>query len=204
MKSPVLNSMNMLKAILMIVLTTFSVQVWAVDCSSTDIALSSQNDYDNFQTTYGGGGICDRVAGNLWVNGGGSVTNIDGLADLASVGGNLNIDPYTTLTDLDGLANLVSVGGHLIFGNNTSLTNIDGLPALTSVGGVLGFDTNLGLVNIDGLNNLVSIGQELRIYKNNALININGLVNLTTVGNLKIDQNDLLASFSAWLISRKY
>ena len=53
------------RAILSIVLTTFSLQAWGADCSSTSISLSTQVDVDNFQSTYGGGGVCDVVSGSL-------------------------------------------------------------------------------------------------------------------------------------------
>jgi hypothetical protein len=60
MKQPVAFAV---RAILLIVLTTLSVQVWGVDCSSTNITLSSQAAVDDFQATYGGGDVCDRVTG---------------------------------------------------------------------------------------------------------------------------------------------
>ena len=37
---------------------------WGANCSPADITLASQNDVDNFQATYGGGGTCDMVTGN--------------------------------------------------------------------------------------------------------------------------------------------
>ena len=58
-----------IRAILLIVLTTFSLQVWGVDCSSDNISLSTQAQVDNFQATYGDGGVCDFVNGYLKVQG---------------------------------------------------------------------------------------------------------------------------------------
>ena len=39
------------------------------------------------------------------------ITNLDGLANITSVGGDLDIYYNDALTNLDGLANLTSVGG---------------------------------------------------------------------------------------------
>ena len=49
-----------LKAILTGSLTILSLQVWAVDYSSTDISLHTQQDIDTFQSTYVGGGCATR------------------------------------------------------------------------------------------------------------------------------------------------
>lgn len=145
--------MNTLKAILMIMLTTLSLQVWGVDCSSSNITLSTQEDVDNFQATYG---VCDRVLGSLTVVGA-DITDIDGLANLTSVGGDLQIHYNAVLTDINGLANLTSVGGLLHIEYNAALTNIDGLTNLTNVGWLY-IEYNAVLTDINGLANLTSAG----------------------------------------------
>jgi hypothetical protein len=118
---------------LIFILMLIPEQAWGVDCSSSDIVLSTQEQVDNFQATYGGGGVCDTVAGNLEVSGN-EITNVDGLANLTSVGEYLGIESNTTLTNLDGLANLISVGYILHIESNATLTDFDGLANLTSVG----------------------------------------------------------------------
>ena len=106
---------------------------------------------------------------------------------LTSVGGSLKIDSYQdwcnpTLTNLDGLSNLTSVGGDLDIFHNYNLTNLDGLSNLTSVGGYLRIDWNDSLTNLDGLNALTHMGGNLEIRDNIALTNVDGLSALTTVG----------------------
>ena len=59
-------------------------KAWGVDCSVANPSLNTQEKVDNFQATYGGGGVCDRVTGTLTVTGP-DITNLDGLADLTSV-----------------------------------------------------------------------------------------------------------------------
>ena len=75
-----------LRSTLSIVLTTFSLQAWGADCSSTDILLSTQADVDNFQSTYGGGGVCDAVSGGLSIRSvfiaSLAITSLDGLSSL--------------------------------------------------------------------------------------------------------------------------
>jgi len=63
----------------------------------------------------------------------------------------LGIETNDLLTNLDGLANLTSVGGFLNIGNNAALTNIEGLANLTSVGGYLTIENNTALTNCQGI-----------------------------------------------------
>jgi hypothetical protein len=198
-----------LRAILSIVLATFSLQVWGLDCSSTDISLSSQVDVDNFQSTYGGGGVCDMVSGSLTIVDSTDITNLDGLSSLTSIDGDLKIYENDALTNLDGLSSLTSVGGDLRIGcngyycDNDTLTNLDGLSSLTSVGGDLKIYDNDALTNLDGLSSLTSVGGDLGIgcqdfdCGNNALTNIDGLLRLTSVGgNLDISSNHALTNLN--------
>ena len=126
---------------------------------------------------------CDRISGYLEIQST-NITNLDGLANLTSVGGYLEIEGNDNLTNLDGLANLTSVGGSLYINRNDALTNLDGLANLTSVGGYLDIEGNDALTNLDGLANLTSVEWFLRIYRNDALTNLDGLANLTSVGGL--------------------
>ena len=73
-------------------LMVMSQQVLGVDCSDVDITINSQSDIDNFQTLYGGGGTCDRVAGDLIVRNISNLTNLDGLKNIKLVGVNLEIE----------------------------------------------------------------------------------------------------------------
>ncbi len=182
-----------------VLITLFAVSfvselAWGVDCSSSGITLTTQQQVDDFQATYGGGGICDRVSGELAIRGS-DISDIDGLADLTSVVGGLSIRDNAALTDLDGLANLTSVGRILLIYSNAALTDLDGLANLTSVVGSLTVQSNAALTNLDGLANLTGVGGSLSIRNNDLLTNLNGLVNITGVGGgLVISGNDLLTN----------
>ena len=83
--------------------------------------------------------------------GNGALTNLDGLANLTSVGGGLRISYNPALTNLDGLANITSVGGELSIESNAALTNLDSLASLLTVGGELYISYNDTLPSCGGV-----------------------------------------------------
>ena len=95
--------------------------------------------------------------------------------------GYLNIQSSASLINVDGLANLISIGGYLQIYDNDVLTNLDGLVNITSVGGVLQIYYNNALTNLDGLANITSVGLDLRIQNNDALTNCCGIYTLLAV-----------------------
>lgn len=137
-----------------------------------------------------------RVNGNLVLERL-SVTSINGLTNMATIGGWLYIGLSNTLTNLNGLNNLTSVGISVNLRDNAALTNISGLNSLTSIGTFLQILQNPALVNVSGLTNLRSIGGHCLISTNAALTNINGLGNLNTVtGYLSIAGNAKLTNLN--------
>lgn len=196
-------------------------QSWAVDClaENLEITLTTQVEVDNFQATYGGGRVCDRVTGYLTVFGLDitsleglsditrvdeslrfhytSAINLNALANLTSVGQSLLIDENDALTSISGLTNLNSLGRTLRIARNPKLTNLNGLANLNEAQQVLLYD-NSGLTDIGGLANLTSLTGVLSIYKNVALTNLDGLTNIIRVGgDLEISSNTELADISA-------
>ena len=161
----------------------------AVDCPQNSYTLTTQAAVDAFPQG------CDSLLGGLTVGNSTDITNLDGLANLTSVGGDLSIPGNGSLTNLDGLVSLTSLGGGLSVFGNGSLTNLDGLANLTSVGGDLSIKSNGSLTNLDGLANLTSVGGLLSILGNDALTNLDGLANLTSVGGgLSIQSNTRLTN----------
>ena len=110
-----------------------------------NLSLHTQADIDNFSySEVTGTLIITVVAPN-------SITDLNGLANLTTVGGALDIISNDSLTNLDGLSHLKSVGGNLFIDDNFSLTNLDGLSSLTSVGGDLEVSHNTVLSEFSGL-----------------------------------------------------
>jgi hypothetical protein len=154
-----------------------------------DAFLTTQIEVDAFNYT--------EVTGYLLIQESvqGSITNLDGLSNLTTVGGlGLYIQSNSALTNIDGLSSLNSVV-HVHIKNNSALTNLNGLSGLTSTEGFLGIIDNLVLTSLDGLSNLTSIGNNLIIYNNSALTNLDGLSGLTHIeGSLDIDLNPALTN----------
>jgi len=167
----------------------------------------TQSQIDNFATNYPD---CTILEGHVLIMGE-SITNLNGLDNVTSIGGYnvtsiggyLTIHGTDSLTNLIGLDNLTSIGGGLTIGsysmyggNNPVLTSLSGIDNLTSIGGPLSISSNHALTNLTGLDNVTSIGADLRIYENDSLISLTGLENIdaTTIDELIIYDNSSLST----------
>jgi hypothetical protein len=133
-----------LRAFLSIVLATFSLQAWGLDCVPADINLTNQAEVDALSVTG-----CTTVTGNLSITG--SITSLEGLSNLTSVGGELSILSNANLSNLDGLSGLKGEISYLNIRSNAMLTNVDGLTNLASVGNFLTIEQNNVLGNCSAL-----------------------------------------------------
>jgi hypothetical protein len=170
-------------------------------CLPEGITFTTQEEIDNFQTNYPG---CTEIEGDVTINDFwiASITNLNGLSMLTSIGGSLFVYDNHYLTSLTGLENVSSIGGSLLIAGN-ALTNLMGLDGLTSIGGSLSIgDTwsmegNPDLVSLEGLENVTSIGGSLTVCLNYALTSLSGLEGLTSVGSyIYILQNVVLTSLT--------
>ncbi|MFT4534559.1 MAG: hypothetical protein ACJA1A_000562 [Saprospiraceae bacterium] len=211
----------MKKFYLILVLFLFSTQfVLAQSCLPGGMTFSTQQQIDNFATNYPN---CTEIEGNVLIEESinDDITNLNGLAQLTSLGGDLIINynyalsnlsglhnitsiggditiSNITSTNLSGLANLSSIGGELFIASNTALTSISVLSNLSSIGGDLHIRSNPSLTSLSGLENISTVGNSLRIIANAALMNLSGLENLSSIGeNIQIWGNDALTSLSA-------
>ncbi len=101
-------------------LLVLSQQGMAVNCSEENITLSTQEDVDGFQDTYG---PCDTVSGDLIISG--SMTNLDGLLKLKNVERNLLIERNSNLSNIKGLGDITFIGGSLKIVVNPELSSLD-------------------------------------------------------------------------------
>ena len=82
--------------ILIIILLALSYsKVLSQGCLSQGITFTTQAQIDNFQTNYPG---CTEIEGSVTISG--TITNLDSLGVLTSVGGDLNIMQCIPLTTL--------------------------------------------------------------------------------------------------------
>lgn len=137
-------------------------------CPTTNRFLSSQEDIDEYSTTYP---TCTATTVGIYINGDGSnITSIGALANLTSIGGMLQIYA-TAFTDLSQFANLTSVV-NLSIDSNPNLTSLNGLQGLTNVTNVLSLVNNAALTDISALENITTLnGEEIQIADNPLLIN---------------------------------
>ena len=171
----------------------FSSPLLAVDCSQTDITLSSQAEVDDFQDDYG---PCDRIVGGLTIDGE-EITNVDGLSGLVAMG-NLRFLFTYALTSTAGLSDLTSIDGSLFFTDSNSLTNVDGLSNLASVGGTVRFSFMEALTNLDGLSTLNQVGSILLEF-NTALIDVDGFSSIQSVDtSIYLESNIALLNFDGF------
>lgn len=200
------------------------VAVTAQECLPDQIIFSNQIQIDSFTANYPG---CTQIMGDVLIkeSENATITNLDGLAQLESIGGfltiednsalvslgglnglssvgginafiDLTIDNNDALTDLNGLNNLSAIGGDLIVANNDSLTSLNGLDSL-SYCWELAILNNNALMNLDGLGSLVSPRLHIEVRSNDALTSLKGLEKLTSIGGgLKVLFNDAMTSLS--------
>lgn len=164
---------------------------------------------------------CTIIEGNVWINGGSTIQNLDGLnsvtkiigdlrisgnfglenlgglENLDTIGGELNIE-RTFLKNVSGLQNLIHIGGLLRIEENFELTNLSNLENLITIDGGIICTKNHQLINLEGLNNLISVKNGLAITNNSSLLNLDGLENLISVSSgIFIDNNEALKNIKA-------
>ena len=187
-------------------------------CLPTGITFTSQAQIDAFPTNYPG---CTEIDGDVTIQGGASITNLNGLSSINSVKGFLKIRQNSSLTSLSGLdnlttvskglwlyfnaslndisslSNLTTIGFELHIYFNGSLTSLSGLENLTYVGGYCTIDSNTKLTSLGGLDNLGYIGLTLKIQANTQMTTLKGLGSLTSIGtDCLVQSNNLLSDLT--------
>ena len=184
----------MKKAIIVLILISLCISVWA-QCPTGNVSFTSQTQINSFAADYPG---CTDLPGSLRVEDSGiSITNLNGLSQLTSIGGNLSIRSNPNLYNLSGLSNLTSIGDYFYVRFNDDLQNFNGLNSLTTIGGYMLVQWNASLSSVSGLNNLTSIGGDMDFYRNGSLSSFAAFSNLTSVnGSLEVEDNDNLYSLN--------
>lgn len=140
-----------------------------------------------------------KVTGNLLIHGfeDQTITNLEGLSNLSSIGGNLEIWVNNNLESLEGLESITSIEGNLYILENQALTNLTGLDGIISIGGSFILNNNDALISLDGLSNLTSVEGEFRVFWNDVLTSFNDLDAITSIGgDLSIWDNDNLINLN--------
>ncbi len=132
---------------------------------------------------------------NVYIIGNSSLSSLQGLSALASVGGGLIIESNPSLTSLAGFADSLAIDGYMEIRDNDALSTLEGLTRLRGLEG-LDIVGNDGLVDLAGLSELpeytyVSVGYSsslvslaglpegfdsgLSVYGNSSLTSLDGL-----------------------------
>ncbi|HLO56814.1 MAG TPA: thrombospondin type 3 repeat-containing protein [Saprospiraceae bacterium] len=172
---------------------------WATMLSATvyngNIGLASQNDVNNFNSTYG----CDSIIGNLDISA--DVSSLAGLSNIKYISGNLSIQ-YSNLTTTAGMSNLKKVNGNIFIFQNYILASIEGWTNLTDIGGNLAVQSNYALTSID-FDKVANVGYSstdpttniIGIFGNSSVTSINTFKSLKQYnGELNFGGNLLLTS----------
>ncbi len=167
----------MKKLKLLLLLSFFTNIIAAQSCFPNGLYLTTQMEIDNFALE---NPDCTEIIGSLNIEGP-DITSVSGLAQLTDIGGSLIISGTISLTSLDGLDNLVSLGNTLEF-SHTGLDSLIGMEGLTSIPGDLNLLMNDNLVNLRGLDNVSSIGNNFFVDHEFQLTTYSGLGNLETIG----------------------
>ncbi len=163
------------------------------DCP-TNLTFTSQEQIDEYTTNYPN---CKDLQGYLIIkeSNPGSITNLNGLSSIRTVGKHFNVLHNTLLENLNGLENLSSIGGSFELLYNDELNNLSALNQLKFINGKLKINNNDSLDELYGLTNLKTIGRSLEVLNNDALETIDQLENLETIGGLlSIRHNDVLST----------
>jgi hypothetical protein len=165
-------------------------------CLPEGITFTTQQQIDNFQTNYPG---CTVIEGDVNIKGE-DITDLNGLIILNSIEGNFHIGGFwslsnNSLTNLQGLNNLTTIGGSLEINYNIALLTTAGLDNLLSVGSDLSIHSNNNLANLIGLNGLSMVGGGISICYNGELSSLEGLenINSASISNLAICENNQLS-----------
>ena len=199
LQSPYLKSLFLLFSVLLL-----STSIAIGQCPPSSIILSTQAEVDNFSINYPN---CSILNQNLTIDGGTSISNLNGLIAITGIEGDLIITGNSNLTNLNGLNNLTIVEDQLEISNNGSLINLTGLESLESTGtsGSVYDETiiadNPNLENLMGLENLTTLDDGISIKNNSSLTSLSGLENITETGShissiFEIDNNNNLTNLN--------
>ena len=166
-----------------------SLSAYSQFCLPDGITFTTQAQVDNFKINYPG---CTTIGGDVKVFQS-TVSNLNGLNEITTIGGNLWLQNNIWLSTLNGLQNLDSIGGIIYIVNNEQLYSLTGLSQLKTVPGGIGISTNPSLTSLNGLHNLTSIGSLFLEWQGfltdlsplNKLTSINGDLTLNYVAKIK-------------------
>jgi hypothetical protein len=187
-----------LSALLLSLVALLGLGTAAVRGSELDLSLMANEDIEAFaeQFLQGGGRSPQAFEGSLHIFG--EVTSLSGLENLQRITGDFSIVD-SSLSTLQGLEQLTSVGGSLKLAYNPLLSTVAALSQLEEVGGSLEITENAALENLMGLEQLQEVRGDLVLEDNEnmTLASLADVSQLQQVKDLIISWGDLMLLKSA-------
>jgi hypothetical protein len=187
-----------LSALLLSLVALLGLGTAAVRGSELDLSLMANEDIGAFaeQFLQGGGRSPQAFEGSLHIFG--EVTSLSGLENLQRITGDFSIVD-SSLSTLQGLEQLTSVGGSLKLAYNPLLSTVAALSQLEEVGGSLEITENAALENLMGLEQLQEVRGDLVLEDNEnmTLASLADVSQLQQVKDLIISWGDLMLLKSA-------
>ena len=148
----------------------------AQTCLENGISFFSQNDVDQFAIEYAD---CDTISGDVYIFGS-TITNLESLSNVKSIGGNFTITLTEQLVNTSDLVSLDEIRGAIIITDNLGLVEINEIANLSSSGSSIDIQNNQNLISINGFNSNQNIN-DIKIINNASLDSVAGFNGLRNV-----------------------
>jgi len=125
--------------------------LYAQSCLPDGITFTSQSQIDSFPINYPN---CTEIEGDVIFPYPNTVSSLQGLNSISSIGGELLISDCNDITTLEGLNNIQSIGGALSIISNDNLLNLSALQNLRTIGGGLTISWNYRLKSLSGIDSI--------------------------------------------------
>ncbi len=154
----------------------FIQKIDAQTCLPNGIQLKTQQQVDNFLTTYTG---CRHVLGNVKIMGD-DIQNFAGLAALDSIGGNLEIANLPKIETLAGLEGIQFIRKNFLVSGCPKLRSFASMRGLQRVSGSLIISAH----EVSGLDSLEAVGHAIYLNSLGRTKNLVGFPSLRVIGDL--------------------
>lgn len=192
----IMTNYKLIKKIFTLLLIISLYQSIFAQCPAGTVALFTQQQVDDFATTYPNCTMVDRLEiGNIFAAPS-DITDLSPLQNLTIITAALDIENNPNLVTLNGLHHLTSTAGGIILKNNNSLNDISAVSSISGFVGTITITNNPILPSLHGLQSVTSVNA-LDLQFNDALLTLDGLANLTHINTaLVLKFNPVLADFN--------
>ena len=169
---------------LLLILQILFAQNISSQCSESSYSFGTQNEVDNFPSQHPN---CTEIPGNLIILES-SITNLDSLYQIVSVGNRISIRGNSQLENLNGLSNIIS-SKDLEISNNDNLINASGIANIQELDGTFVLVSNPRLQTFVGLNLPENIDKVI-VADNDSIFYLNAFNDAIEINNFTAIRNN--------------